>query len=275
MTVWWVLVRKYVLDSRWMLLMSASALFGLSWLFVFFTARMERRLQEGLLPGVGSPLRMLRNFGGPDMDFSTAAIEMMLWNHPFVILTLAVWAISRGSAAVAAEVERGTMDLILSRPVSRSLYLATHVQVAIVGLVLIAAAMLVGNQVGTRLNHVETPPAITLLLKPTVNLAALALAIYGYTLFFSALDIVHWRPTLLGSAITLAMFVSHMVVRLPSMEDWKWIDKYSIFNAYEPIELVTKGQTFAENVGYLTAIGVVGIVLAFAAFAYRDLPANS
>ena len=64
---------------------------------------------------------------------------MAFWNHPFFLILVSIWSIVRGSAAVAAEVERGTMDLILSRPVSRSSYLASQVGVALAGLVVLGA----------------------------------------------------------------------------------------------------------------------------------------
>ena len=59
---------------------------------------------------------------------------MAFWNHPFFLILISIWAIVRGSAAVAAEVERGTMDLLLSRPVARSSYLASQVCMALAGL---------------------------------------------------------------------------------------------------------------------------------------------
>jgi ABC-2 type transport system permease protein len=279
MTAFLALVRKQVTESCWTLGISASALFGLSWLFVFVAARIERELSNPLAgDGPGRPMRALRTLGGANMDFSSAAIEMALWNHPLIVLTLGVWAIGRGSAAVAAEVERGTMDLILSRPVSRPSYLASQVLVALAGIVVLAVAMVAGNQAGTRYNPIESPPTAALLLKPAANVAALALAIYGYTLFFSALDIVRWRPNLLGSVLTLAMFITYVVANLPSMDEveiLQRVDKYSIFNAYNPVELVTKGQTLAGNAGYLAGIGAAGIALAFLAFSFRDLPTNS
>ncbi len=124
MTAFWALIRKQVVDSRWTLGCSATALFGLSWLFVYATSRIEERMHKAELGVSARAMGMLRGLGGQAMDFSSPAIEMAFWNHPFIVLTFAIWVIGRGSAAVAAEVERGTMDLILSRPVSRTRYLA-------------------------------------------------------------------------------------------------------------------------------------------------------
>ena len=51
---------------------------------------------------------------------TSVSIMMTFWSHPLIMLLLSIWTIGRGSAAVAAEIERGTMDLILSRPLARS-----------------------------------------------------------------------------------------------------------------------------------------------------------
>jgi ABC-2 type transport system permease protein len=276
MTAFWALIRKQVVDARWTLGFSAAALFGLSWLFVYATSRIEERMRAvAALGGAARPMRMLRGLGGESMDFSSPAIEMAFWNHPFIVLTFAIWVIGRGSAAVAAEVERGTMDLILSRPVSRARYLAAQVVVALAGLAVLAGAMILGNWVATRYNSIQDPPSLGLLLKPSANLAALGLSIYGYTLLCSSLDSVRWRPNLIASVVTLAGFIANVIANLPTLEDWKWLEKFSIFKAYDPVEVVTKGHTLGFNLAILSGLGVAGVVLAFLAFSVRDLPSSS
>ena len=63
----------------------------------------------------------------------SVSIMVAFWNSPFILLTIAIWGIARGSIAVGAEVERGTLDLILSWPISRSAYLLSHVLVGLFG----------------------------------------------------------------------------------------------------------------------------------------------
>src|SRR3954470_19015526 len=138
------LIRKNLLDSRWMLGVLVLALFWLSWLFVHVAHRIEARIRE---TAGGGPMRMLRGLGGSAMDFSTTAIEMAFWNHPFIVLMFAIWAIARGSGAVAGEVEKGSMDLILSRPVARPTFFGSQVAAALFGLVAMVAAMIAGNWV--------------------------------------------------------------------------------------------------------------------------------
>ena len=264
MRAFFALVKKGLLDSRWTLALSSAALFGLSWLFVFAASRMEKAIvlamSAGQTPG---GMRMLRGLGGASMDFSSAAIEMAFWNHPFVILILAIWAIARGSASVGGELERGSMDIVLSRPISRSSYLAAQVFTAIIGLIVLVSAMVAGNLVGSRFNTLVAAPSVVTLMKPATNLAAMGLLMFAYTCLFSTLDSVRWRPNLLGSVITLAGFIINIVANIPTLEDWKWIEKFSIFKAYNPVEIVVKGETFAFNTGILTVISVACLAVSF------------
>ncbi len=275
MSVIFSLFLKGLLEARWMLGIISASLFGLAWWFVHFASRIEAALK--VATRARRPAGMLRGLGGSAMDFSTAAIEMSFWtiNTLLVPMVMAIWAISRGSGSVAGEIEKGTMDLILSRPVARWAYLSSHVAVAVFGLMAIAASMMAGNLTGAYFNHLENPLSALALTRPSLNLIALGWAIFGYTFLVSCADHARWRPTLIGSVATLAGFIALVVSGIPSAEEWKWLEKVSIFKAYNPVEVVTTGATLAFNVGILGAVGGVGVILGFVIFARRDLPAGS
>src|SRR4051812_1424348 len=152
MRPFWALIRKEVHESRWTLWLSAAALFGLGWLFVYVTSLNEAEIVQRLgsdSGDLGGRIQWLRNLGIMDQP-SSASLIMASWNHPFILILISAWAIVRGSGAVAAEVERGTMDLILSRPISRSAYLAANVCVATVGLAILGLALMAGATIAVR-----------------------------------------------------------------------------------------------------------------------------
>ena len=151
MRPFWALIRKQFVESRWTLVLSAAALFGLGWLFVYVTSLTEAeilRMLESDTDEGGGRIQFMRMMG---VQANSVSIMMTFWNHPLIMLLISIWAIGRGSAAVAAEIERGTMDLILSRPVARWSYLASQVLVAIVGLAILAAALFAGASIATSL----------------------------------------------------------------------------------------------------------------------------
>jgi ABC-2 type transport system permease protein len=271
------LLRKQLVESQWMLALSAAALFGLGWLFVYVTSLNEAEITRLLESDEGgSRIQWLRNLGVAEQPESVT-IMMAFWNHPFILLLISMWAIGRGSAAVAAEVERGTMDLILSRPVARWTYLASAVCVAIAGLAVLAGSLLAGATIAVRYNFLQEPPSPWTLLRPAVNLAALGLPIYGYTLLASALDHVRWRASSIGSVLTLAGFIAYVVSLFPVFAEmrWKpWLERVSIFKAYNPVALVTGGESYGFHLAILSGIGAASIALAFLAFAVRDVPTN-
>lgn len=142
MTPFLALLRKQIHEARWTLGLSAAVLFGLGWLFVWVTslneAEIVRRLGDDSEQGRIQMLRMM----GITEEPSSLSLIMASWSHPFIFLLISIWAIGRGSAAVAAEVERGTMDLLLSRPIPRWLYLSSSVIVSLAGLLILAGALM-------------------------------------------------------------------------------------------------------------------------------------
>jgi ABC-2 type transport system permease protein len=279
MRPFWALIRKEVHESRWTLGLSTSALFGLGWLFVYVTSLNEAEIirQLGSDSGdLGVRMQMLRNLGVME-EPSSVSLIMASWNHPFILLLVSTWAISRGSGAVAAEVERGTMDLILSRPIPRSVYLAANVCVATVGMAILGLALMAGATIALRYNVLREPPSAGTFLGPAVNLAALGLPIYGYTLLASAMDHMRQRPASVGSVLTLGGFIAWVISVYPVFHDtwWRpWLERVSIFHSYNPVELVNKGATLESRLAILAGIGATCIAMAFVAFAVRDLPAN-
>jgi ABC-2 type transport system permease protein len=271
------LLRRQIHESRWTLGLSAAVLFGLGWLFVWVTSLNEAEIVQRL--GDDSEqgrIQMLRMMGVTE-EPSSLSLIMASWSHPFIFLLFSIWAIGRGSAAVAAEVERGTMDLLLSRPISRWLYLTSGVIVSLVGLFVLAGALMAGASIAVRYNVLRQRPDSWAMLRPALNLAALGVPIYGYTLLASALDHVRWRATLIGSVLTLGGFIALVISLIPVLQSQSWepyVEKISIFKAYNPIQAVTGGDTYQLHLAILASVGTTCILLAFAAFAVRDLPAN-
>jgi ABC-2 type transport system permease protein len=277
MKPFFALVRKHVHDTRGTLLLSAAALFSLGWLFVFVTSLNETEILKVLSSDTeNNRFRWLRNMGLEEQPPSVS-IMMSFWSHPFILLIIAMWAIARGSIAVAAEVERGTLDLILSRPVSRTSYLFSHVLIAIVGLLVLTLALAVGARIGAHYNYLRVPIEFWTLVQPALNLAALGLPIYGYTLLVSAIDHVRWRATMIGSVLTLGGFIAWVVSVIQVLQKYTWrvyLERISIFKLYNPVDDVSTGDSLLFNLAVLAAIGAGSIVLSFLALIRRDLPAN-
>jgi ABC-2 type transport system permease protein len=270
-----VLVRKLLRDMRWSLGLPVLAFLALTVLTVWLATRFERTLAEPEPPTSERARRGLgiaRGLGGPAQDFSTIGLEVFWWNHPFIVLTVVGWAIARGSAAVAGEIDRGTMDLTLSRPVSRTTYLSAQIAVSVFGLLMLAGALALGTYVAGKFFALKSPPSFLHLCRPATIVFALGLSIFGYTLPLSAVDSVRWRPGLIALGATLLGVIAMSLA--PQFEGYDWLENFTVFKLYAPVTIAIKGEPLAYNATVLASVFLTGVIAAFGAFLWRDLPAT-
>lgn len=74
------------------------------------------------------PGKMVRTLIGGDRVTLDKAMDILsiLLVHPLTQVLVALWAAGRGATALAGELERGTLELLLSQPVSRPKVAASH-----------------------------------------------------------------------------------------------------------------------------------------------------
>ena len=113
------------------------------------------------------------------------------------------------------------------------------------------------------------------LIKPAANLALVGAAVYGCALLLAAWDVVRWRPNLIAATATIASFAAGIVSTIPTLSDWEWVGRFSVFKAFDPVEVAVTGKTFAPHAAGLAAVAATGILLSFIVFQRRDLPSNS
>ena len=69
--------------------------------------------------------------------------------HPLIMIILSIWAIGRASAAIAGEIDRGTMELLLAQPIRRSHVILAHLLVDLTTIPLVCLSLWTGNWLGT------------------------------------------------------------------------------------------------------------------------------
>lgn len=270
------LIRRHLLESRWTLGLSSLAFVAVSVLTAWRASRYEQLVALGEVTKETRGYGFLRVLGGPEMDYSTTALLVCWWNHPVIVLTVLAWAVARGGSAVAGEIERGTIDLTLSRPVARWSFLTSQVLFTVLGLVVMVAALIAGSLGSAALFPLNAPPSLTTMLRPGLMVLALGMAVFGYTLPFSSIDVVRWRAWVAGAAITLAGLFSMTLASL--FEGYMihdWMERASVFRAYAPVTVALKGEPLAYNTCVLSLIFVAGVTVSYWFFSWRDLPSNS
>jgi ABC-2 type transport system permease protein len=261
-------------DQRTLLLALAALWTAFPWIYLWLSAEIPMSDFQLLLRLI--PEDWQRLSGVPLADVATPAGRVALaFVDPVVVLAATVWGITRGSDAVSGQLERGTMEMVLSAPVRRgavflSQALATTAGAAVLSGVLLAAvwsAVALGPWSGT-VSPARFVPAVANVFGLMVCMAGLAAAV-------SAADSHRWRTVGILCGFYVFSILAKLVGRLST--GFGWVGYLSVLNAYEPQRLVSgtpeAWSLLARYDGVLLGVGLVAYLVGAVIFARRDLPA--
>jgi ABC-type transport system involved in multi-copper enzyme maturation permease subunit len=135
------------------------------------------------------------------------------YRHPIYLIVIAAFTISAGSA-LAREIEKGTVFLVLARPLQRySLVLAKGTGL-LVGLITLLGAALAGTALGVTITDLDQPVRLSRFLLISFNALLLFLAIGGYGFLIAALSSEGSRAIVLATGLTVAFFFIDYIVGL-------------------------------------------------------------
>src|SRR3954447_17430425 len=106
-----------------------------------FGQQIKQVVDSGIFP------KELMNFGGGD-PFTLGGSIALGYIHPIAIVLISIFAIGFTTTAVAGERQRGTLEVVLARPLSRRRLYATLLVALVLFLGLVLASSLVGTIVG-------------------------------------------------------------------------------------------------------------------------------
>lgn len=192
------------------------------------------------------------------------------FTHPLYLVLVATTVVGFACRSLAGEMERGTIQLALARPVSRPrVYLARVLGVLVVTLALSAAGPL-GMVGGMLLAKPEGAFAYRYLAVTALVTALLCWAIGGLTLLGSAAASTTGRAVAWATA---ALIVFYFVDYFASLwEILQPFEPFSIFAYYDPSPALVNGTLPVRNVLVLLVVGLAGAIGGLAVFVRRDLP---
>lgn len=311
------LVRKLLRDVRLPLFVVAGGLLLFSAFWVKIAQRVTAEIapffaglaqaqklnpklfEEVLLRGPGKVSQAVMGGAGVRFDRPTdfLAVELM---HPLVLILAATWAVGRAAGAVAGELDRGTMELLLSQPIPRGRLILAHFLTDLIVIPILACSIMAGTHLGlaavgpfkidyTVLDKIPTPfplprgPAelpVDATGQPAAaaQYAALVFAFSGITILISACNRSRWRAVGLAVLAVVAMFAANVVGQL--WEPAAFLRPLTLFYYYQPQQVWLNGDWAVELAGVriygaavLVGVGLLGYLLAWRVFDRRDLPA--
>jgi len=194
----------------------------------------------------------------------------MPWAHPVGLAVIAAHTIVACTRVPAAEIDHGTIDILLALPVSRwEVHRAEAAAWSASALVVVLCGA-AGNRIGNQLIPVEQRLAATTRLYVVVNLYAFALALGSITWIVAALSDRRGRALAGAFAIFIGSMLVSYLAQFVALA--KYLSIASILRYFQPIMIHQRGTWPVVHLVVLCAIAVVGWMLAGWIFARRDLP---
>jgi beta-exotoxin I transport system permease protein len=239
---------------------AALALLALMDLAVFPTVHSQAAQMEQFLKAYPQALKAMF---GLSTDFSTGPgyfdAEFFSLLGPLVVLAI---GIGFGAGATAAEEERGTIDWLMSAPLSRTRVMLEKSLGVLLAVLAAGAALMVVMLIGSPLAGLGL--GIGGITAAAANLVFLGWAYAALALAVGAATGSRWAATGVAVGLGLGGYLLTSLARLvPALESWRWLSPFTWYASRDAL----RGQLHA---GYLAAlILTTAILVALAVFAFR------
>lgn len=191
------------------------------------------------------------------------------WTHPVVLAIVWAHAIWYGTRSPSGEIDRGTVEIVLALPVSRTTWLLTDFAIGAASGVALVMFALLGNTIGVALAATGNRPAIGATLAVVSNLAALHVAVLGMTSLVSALCDRRGRAVAAALAIVLVSFFLNFLAQF--WEPARTVRHVSVMEYYRPFHIVRDHSWPLSSIGALLVFGVISMATGLWAFRRRDI----
>jgi ABC-2 type transport system permease protein len=190
--------------------------------------------------------------------------------HPFWIALQLTAVASLAAAVMAADIEAGTIELVMARPLTRGRLLAERVAALAFTVVLLNATAVATLAIGIALSP-QLHRAIPLSRLPVAGLAGLALAvsIAGPAIAVSAGG--RRRSHVLGAAVAfgaIGFALNFIALAWHTAAPLRYVTP---FHYYTPGNALARSHTPWSSLALLFAIGMAGVALAAWTVQRRDL----
>lgn len=263
-------LRLYLQTLRWnRIRLAVIAVASVGWgmlipvIYVNFADAFKELANSGAFP------RELMNFGSGSLFTLPGALTLGL-QHPIAIAFVAIFAVGSTVSAIAGEREGGTLEVLLSRPISRRTLYVTVAAASFTLLAIVMLALLGGQLLGVAIQGVGDE--IDLGQMPLVLLNGVMLwAAFAALGLAASVSFDRHAPAL---GLTMAyLLINYFLEILGSLwRDVAWSQQYSLFHRFNPGEILTGNADPLDFLVLALAI-LIPVAYALVVFPRRDLAA--
>ncbi|MGZ6004757.1 MAG: ABC transporter permease subunit [Candidatus Saccharimonadales bacterium] len=262
------ILKKEIWDRKNSLL--AYCLIGLAllWLYValFPSIKASSVQLEKLFQSY--PKALYQALGVEDLSFGTLEkfLSVELFSFMWPILAI-IFAISRAGNTLVGEIEKGTMGLYLSLPVSRVKLFLTKCGGGLISSLIFVVATIMAI-IPMALLYSQSVNSLTILKLAFISYLFMW-AIFAVTACLSVIFSERSKVYMVIGGSLLVMYAANVVASLkPNLS---WLHKTSVFYYYSPQEVLTKGHLRPLYVLLFAVIIIVTTVMGALIFDKRDI----
>jgi ABC-2 type transport system permease protein len=192
------------------------------------------------------------------------------FTHPLYLVLAGAAVVGFAARSLAGEMDRGIIQIALSRPISRPAVYASRV----IGVALICGLLALAGPAGMTAGILVALPEGAYVF---ANFAAVALN--GLALFWAIGGLALWGSATASTAgrvvgwaiglLVLSYFVDYFAGLWQPLQRWTFL---SLFQYYDPTQALVSGQMDVPSLITLGTVGSVSAVAGLVVFARRDLP---
>ena len=262
------LILKELKDRKKSLLGYSIGAFLMLWLYILIFPSIQSSAQQLQSALESYPKELLAAFGMEDLSLNTLEKYLGVENYSFVwpILVITL-ALSRAGNFFAGEIEKGTIGMTLSLPISRTKIFFSKYLAGILSLLIFTVVSILGVIPLALLHNVDFD--FPRLLNLTVLGMFFGIAIFSATAMVSSLASEKAKVYFPVTAALVAMYVINIIANIkPSLE---WLQYSSVFHYFNSQEVLAYNNVSLASYAVFGSIILLGMVVGLAAFRRRDV----
>lgn len=253
-------------QRRWHLFWFTISLAAFSWVMVWFWPQMGGAEYEQLIESM--PPEMIALFG--DSELSIASLGGFFQTEYLGLMWIVIVAsalIGYASKAIAGEIGNGSMELLLSQPISRAQFILTRMAGLLTYVIALAAATFVPIQIFGPAYDIDLSSKTFWLLFGLGSLFMLAVGAFAFML--SALSRDGGRPTAIASGLLAAMWIGSFLAQVSDFADA--FEPFNLLSYWEPGKIINDGALTTNAWWVYGGVAIVSLAVAYIGFMRRDV----
>jgi ABC-2 type transport system permease protein len=245
-----------------------ATLFAFHWLVITFLPLYDMRYRLQLIKRLPDIVRAMIGQDLYDI-ISWTSIGAFAYLHPVTLAVLVAFAVMMPSWILVGQIDRGTVELLLSTPLTRKKMVYTSTLAAMVGGALLIGAMLLGTWIGIHHIKLTEPFRFSRILVVAINLYAMYLLTMSASVFFSCVTSIRGMAVGWTVGVCVGAYLIHFLA-----EWWPPVTKIAFLGPlyyFRPIKIATGSYDPTFDIAVLLAASAVFMAASAIWFSRRDI----